>query len=234
MRDTQQPGCLSDLKRLVLEDASLVVRDLEGGHDLVRKGVPQLHCPLLLEGFACSYKTLEGGRRQILALHLPNDLCNLPSLLLRHLNRSVGTLTPARVVFVPHATILDWMGHDPARTQALWRATLVEAAISQEWIANVGGRTAHQRTAHLLCEFLVRTRQAGLAHGLTCWMPLTRMELADALGLTGVHVSRTLQWLRDENLIDLRDGTLTVLNWSELTFVAGFDPAYLHHADTAG
>ncbi len=228
-RKPQQRGALSDLKRYVLEDSSFVVHDLKGNQDIAREGDLLLHCPLLLEGFACCYKILECGERQIFALHLANDLCNLSSLLLGHLSHSIGTLTPARVAFVPHATILDWTRHHPNRILALWRMTLIEAANSQEWVVNVGRRTAYQRTAHLLCEFLLRMRWAGLAQGLTCRMPFTQVELGDTLGLTAVHVNRTLQWLRSEKLIDLRNETLIVHDWPKLTLAAGFDPAYLHY-----
>lgn len=225
----QQRGTLSDLKRYVLEDSSLVVRDLRGNQDITREGDLLLHCPLLLEGFACCYKILECGERQIFALHLASHLCNLSSLLLERPSHSIGTLTPARVVFVPHATILDWTLHHPDRVLALWRTTLIEAANSQEWVVNVGRRTAYQRTAHLLCEFLLRMRWAGLAQGLACRMPFTQAELGDMLGLTAVHVNRILQSLRNEKLIDLRNGTLIVHDWLKLTLAAGFDPAYLHY-----
>jgi len=228
-RKPQQRGALSDLKRYVLEDSSLVVHDLQGNQDITREGDLLLHCPLLLEGFACCYKILECGERQIFALHLANDLCNLSSLLLERPSHSIGTLTPARVAFVPHATILDWTRHHPDRVLALWRTTLIETANSQEWIVNLGRRTAYQRTAHLLCEFLLRMCWAGLAQGLACRMPFTQAELADTLGLTAVHVNRILQSLRNEKLIDLRNGTLIVHDWPKLTLAAGFDPAYLHY-----
>ena len=233
-REPHQLGYIFDLKRHVLKDgASFPVREVEGGRDLAREGDLLKHCPLLLDGFGCCYALLEDGQRQIVALHLPGDLCNLPSLLLGRPSHGLGTLTPARVVFVPHVTILAWKGQHTGRTQALWQATMVEAAISRAWVVNVGRRTAYQRTAHLLCEFLLRMRRAGLAQGLTCRMPLTRQELGDALGLTAVHVSRALEWLRNEHLIDLGDGTLTVRHWPELTSLAGFDPAYLHGVGTA-
>lgn len=232
-RELPRTGRLSDLERHVLEDTSLAVRDFKSGQSLTREADLLAHCPLLLSGFACCYKLLEDGRRQIIALHLPTELCNLPTLLLGHLAHGIGTLTSARVAFVPHATILAWMGHHPDRMKALWRATLVDAAISQEWVVNTGRRTAYQRTAHLLCEFLTRMRWAGLAEGLTCSMPFTPWELADALALTGIHVSRALEWLCDENLAEVRDETLTVLNWSGLASLAGFDPTYLHHVGAA-
>ena len=211
-----------------MEDASFVVQHVGGDQDLAREGDRPSHCSLLLEGFACRYKTLENGQRQIMAFHVPSDLCDLNGLFLSKRDYSIGTLTPATVALIPHAAVLDWIGRLPSLGQLLWRATLVDAATSREWIVNIGRRTATQRTAHLLCELLLQMRSAGQANGLICRLPLTQVVLADALGLTPVHVNRTLQWLR-EGLIEFGGGTLTVLDWPGLKRAGGFDPAYLHH-----
>ena len=210
--------------------ANLTMQTIEDDQDLVREGDKPTYCPLLIEGFACRYKTLENGQRQIMAFHVPTEFCDLTSLLLRRLDYSIGTLTPVRVVLVPHATILNWTKSHAGLARLLWRATLVDASVSREWIVNVGRRTAYQRTAHLLCELVLQMRSAGLARGLTCDMPLTQVELADALGLTPVHVNRTLQWLRSEGLVEFGGGSLTVLNWRELKRAAGFDATYLHQS----
>ena len=221
-------GPLPSQERSLLEEASFAVQHMEGNQDLVREGDRPSHCLLLLEGFACRYKTLESGQRQILAFHVPTDLCDLSSLLLATMDHSVATLTPAKVALIPHATILGWIRRLPGLGQLLWRATLVDASVSREWIVNVGRRTAYQRTAHLLCELVLRLRLAGQANGRTCRLPLTQVVLADALGLTPVHVNRTLQWLRGEGLVEFGGGTLTVLDWPGLKRAGGFDPAYLH------
>ena len=163
-----------------------------------------------------------------MAFHVPGDLCNLTSVSMGRQDFSIGTLTPARVVFIPQAIILGWARDQPGLGLAVWRAALLDAAVSREWIVNVGRRTAFQRTAHLLCELMVQMRLAGLAQDFTCDVPFTQVELADALGLTPVHVNRTLQWLRSEKLIELSNGTLTVRSWRDLKQAAGFDPTYLH------
>lgn len=229
----EQLGPLSGQERSLVKSTSFAVLDLKDDQDLVREGDRLSYCPLLLDGFACRYKSLEDGQRQIVAFHVPTDLCNLSSLLLDQLDCSIGTLTPARVAMIPNATLLSWATHSPGLGQLLWRASLIDAAVSREWIVNVGRRTAHQRTAHLLCEMVQRMHPAGLANGQACELPLTQLELADALGLTPVHVNRTLQWLRGEFLIEFSNGTLTVRNWRELKQAAGFDPAYLHQFATA-
>ncbi len=228
VRKLEQFGTLAAHDRRRIESAELVVRQLESDQDLIREGDRAPHCPLLLDGFACCYKTLESGQRQIMAFYIPGDLGNLTSLLLDKQDHSIGTLTPAKVVLIPQATILDWMRQHPGLGHILWRAALVDAALAREWIVNVGRRTAYQRTAHLLCELMLRMCSAGLAQGSACQMPLTQVELADALGLTPVHVNRTLQWLRSEGLIELGGGCLKVPSLHELKQAAGFDPAYLH------
>ncbi len=228
VRKLEQLGELSQVERLSIENSTFAVRQIGSDQDIVRAGDSPVFCPLLLEGFACRYKTLESGQRQIMAFHVPSDLCDLTGVLLRTLDHSICTLTPAKVALIPYATILDWAGTHRGLCQLLWRATLVDAAVSREWIVNVGRRTAYQRTAHLLCELMSRMRSAGLAQGLACDMPITQVELADALGLTPVHVNRTLQWLRSESLIELSAKTLTVRNWRELKRAAGFDATYLH------
>lgn len=208
--------------------ANLMVQTIEDDQDIVREGDRPMYCPLLIDGFACRYKTLENGQRQIVAFHVPTEICDLTSLMQKKVDCSIGTLTPVKVVMIPHTTILAWTREHPGLTHLLWRATLVDASISREWIVNVGRRTAYQRTAHLLCELTLQMRAAGLVRGFTCEMPLTQVELADALGLTPVHVNRTLQWLRNEGLIELGGGSLTVRNWRDLKRAAGFDATYLH------
>ncbi len=227
IRRLEQVGSLSKQERQLVQGATFTIRHVGGNQDLVREGDPPLHCPLLLDGFACCYKMLESGQRQIVAFHVPTDLCNLTSLLLGTLDHGIATLTPGRVAFIPHATLLGWARLFPGLGHLLWRHALVDAAVSREWIVNVGRRNAAQRTAHLLCELALRLRRAGLARGPTYGLPLTQVVLADALGLTAVHVNRTLQWLRGEGLIEFGGGTLTVRDWTGLTRVAGFDPAYL-------
>lgn len=213
-----------------MAETTFAIREVESDQDIVRDGSRPSHCPLLLDGFACRYKMLEAGQRQIQAFHIPGDLCDLTSILLSKLDHGIGTLTPARVALIPYAAVLGWTKCHPGLGQLLWRASLIDASVSREWIVNVGRRTAYQRTAHLLCELVVRMRLAGLARGLACYMPLTQVELADALGLTPVHVNRTLQWLRSQGLIEFSGRTLVVRKWRELKQAAGFDPTYLHQA----
>ncbi len=234
LRKLQEFGSLSDQERRAIQSVPLTVQHVRDNQDLVCQGDRPSHCPFLLDGFACRYKTLASGQRQIMAFHVPSDLCDLTSLLSDKLDHSIGTLTAAKVVLVPYASILSWTRSHPGLTKLLWRVTLLDAAMTREWIVNVGRRTAYQRTAHLLCEHLARMHRAGLASGLTCGMPMTQVELADALGLTPVHVNRVLQILRGEGLIELSDGRLSVPDWHAIKEAAGFDPSYLYDACALG
>jgi CRP-like cAMP-binding protein len=112
--------------------------------------------------------------------------------------------------------------------QAFWRQTLIDAAIFREWMTNIGRREAYNRMAHLFCEWIVRLRAVGLAQDHACDMPMTQAELADAMGISTVHVNRGLKELRGDGLISLKGSRLTVLDWEQLKQVGDFDPTYLH------
>jgi CRP-like cAMP-binding protein len=131
-------------------------------------------------------------------------------------------------MFISHETVRNLMQGCPRISDAFWRDALIDAAVFREWILNLGRREAYGRMAHLLCEFYVRLKAVGLTNGDACDMPFTQTELADATGLSTVHVNRTLQDLRGEGLITLRAGSLSVLDWDRLREAGEFDPTYLH------
>ena len=221
-------GPLSAPERAAISREPLQIRRIAADRDIMQEGGQPTHCPILIEGFACSYKLLETGQRQIVAFHIPTDLFNMTSLQLATLDYSIGSLTSVTVALAPHQTLLNWAVQYPVLGQAIWRAALVEAASLREWVVNVGRRSAYQRTAHLLCEMAARIRAAGLTQGAECHLPITQLALADAMGLTPVHVNRTLQWLRAEGLILFGNGRLTIPNFDDLKQAGGFDDNYLH------
>lgn len=181
---------------------------------------------LLLDGFAARYRTLSDGRRQILSFHIAGDFVDLQSYTLNRLDHSIGTLTASRVAVFSHSSISDMLV-DPGLQRMFWHETLVDAAIFREWIVNVGRRNAYQRIAHVLCELVTRMEAVGLARDGVCDLPVTQGELADATGLSTVHVNRVIQELRRENLIVLRSRTFSALNWDGLMIAAEFDATYL-------
>jgi CRP-like cAMP-binding protein len=134
----------------------------------------------------------------------------------------------ATVAFIPLENLRELAADFPSIGALLWRSTLVEAAISREWETNLGRRPAFERMAHLFCELYLRLQAVGLADDYRCQMPITQTDLADALGLTSVHVNRVLKELRAQTLITLRNSTLVIQAWDELRQAAEFNPTYLH------
>lgn len=219
---------LSAEGKRALAEMPMQLATLKPDEPIVREGDRPTRCCALLEGFACSFKITGEGKRQIIAYHLPGDVPDVQSLHLTVLDNSVATLTAARVGFIQHEAMRELCRRHPEMTDAFWRATLIAGSIFREWVTNVGGRDAYGRLAHLLCEALVRMRAVGLAEDHACKLPLTQGEIADACGITTVHVNRTLQELRGDGLIELKGNTLVALDWHGLKRAGDFDPTYLH------
>ena len=234
IRYLERFGPLSEAEKAAIGREAFNIRRIGADRDLVQEGERPTACPLLIDGFVCSYKLLESGQRQIVAFHIPTDLFNLTSLQLGLLDYSIGALTGVTVAMIPNQVLLDWTVQHSGLGQVLWRASLVEAASLREWVVNVGRRSAYQRTAHLLCELAARMHAAGQSEGIECSMPITQLALADAMGLTPVHVNRTLQWLRGEGLIRLGNGRLTIPDFEALKQAGGFDVNYLHDSRLNG
>lgn len=219
---------LSDEEVTAVEVSTLDVRDFAAREDVISQGDRTGGVKLLLEGFACRYKVLEDGRRQIVAYFVPGDLCDLRVFILKRMDHSIGAVVASKVASISPEDILKMTNTYPNLTRALWWSTLVEEAITREWIVNVGQRNALERMAHLFCELLYRFRAVGLNDGNSCTLPLTQVELAETLGLSSVHVNRTLQELRRQKLITLEAGTLTIQDLPALEEISFFNPDYLH------
>lgn len=116
------------------------------------------------------------------------------------MDHGISTLTRAGIAFIPPGTLSDRTERHPNLGRLLWRDTLADAAIYREWVVNIGRRPAPSWIAHLLCGLVARQRALGLTRDHNCRLPLTQVELADATGLTPVHVNRTLQHLRAEGM----------------------------------
>jgi CRP-like cAMP-binding protein len=225
---------LANFTKLSEEESSAVnecindVHEFAAREDVIAQGDRTGGVKLLLEGFACRYKVLEDGRRQIVAYFVPGDLCDLRVFILKRMDHSIGAIVASKVATISPENILRLTEHYPTLTRALWWSTLVEEAVAREWIVNVGQRNALERMAHLFCELLYRFRAVDLNQGNSCTLPLTQVELAETLGLSSVHVNRTLQTLRRQKLITLENGTLTIQDLDALKEVSFFNPDYLH------
>lgn len=213
----------------VLQGAFSRVIYFEADEDIVLEGEKPSECNVLLEGWTIRYKLLEDGKRQIFSFHIPGDVYDAQSFLLDTMDHSVATLTPCKVAVISHATMKDLTEKYPRIGRAMWKETLVDAAIFREWMANIGRRSAYQRIAHVMCEMVEKLNVVGLSedHRRIDW-PITQAEMADALGLSLVHVNRTLQELRGENLIKLKNARLDILDWDGLKRAGEFEPGYLH------
>ncbi len=220
---------LSHADRAVLDRAgSERVRKFGPRVDIAREGDRPKDVQLILSGWACRYKQLEDGRRQVVSFFLPGDLCDLNIFILREMDHSIGTITPVAIADLSREFFDEISLGYPRIVTALWWESLVSAAIQREWTMNLGQRTASERMAHLLCEIFFRLRIAGLTREGSCDFPLTQADLADATGLSKVHVNRTLQELRSAGLIVLKGKMLVVPNLDRLMNAGLFNANYLH------
>lgn len=183
---------------------------------------------VVLDGWCCRYRLLADGRRQLPALLLPGDICDLDALLLNRIHYGIAALTRSTVATVSRAYLRDLMDQSREIRDVLWWMLSVENSIAAEWAVGLGRRTAEERLAHLMCELLVRLSVVGHAHENSFKLPLTQQELGDALGVSTVHVNRTLQTLRGSGLIRQEGRDILVRNWDALKQLAGFSPDYLH------
>ena len=194
----------------------------------IEAGKPINESTLLLDGMMARFRDLSDGSRQITGLHVPGDFLDLHSFTLKHLDHGVMTLTPCRIVTVPHAKLTAISETFPHLTRLFWFSTNLDAAIHREWTVSVGRRSAIARLAHLLCELQLRLAVVGLADQGGYALPLTQIELGECLGLTSVHVNRMLRQLRERGLADFRHGRVTLYDVPGLREVGEFDHGYLY------
>ncbi|TPG18874.1 Crp/Fnr family transcriptional regulator [Sphingomonas koreensis] len=197
---------------------------------LVREGARPDSCCMLLDGYACRHKITSKGLRQIVSFHIPGDLLDAQYVELDLADHNVQTITTATVAWAPKQSMQHLLDERPAIRKAVWRHALVDASVFREWVLNVGRRDAVARVAHMLCEFAARREAAGLGSPDCFELPMTQEQIADATGLTSVHVNRMLRSLGARGVI-LRDKReVRITDWGRMRRVAGFDPSYLHLA----
>lgn len=228
VRKLESIARLSDDERNAILNLPLRVQALPPRQDIVREGDRPSQCCLILDGWACRDKIVGEGRRQIFSFHIPGDIPDLQSLHIHTMDHSLATVTRATVAFIPHGALRDLTACFPGIAALFWRDTLIDAAIFREWMIGMGRRSAYERIAHLLCEMYLKLEAVGLAGEHRCAFPISQTDMADALGLTNVHVNRTLKALRGDGLITLHNHTLVVDRWNELVAAGEFDPKYLH------
>ncbi len=215
-------------ERSALESAALPARSIKANTDLIREGEAVDQLFVVTRGWACRYKTTRDGGRQIVALLVPGDMANLDTLAFDKPGYGVRFFTEGKVVPVPRERVVVLTSEFDGIGSALTRLALIENAVLSQWTLCLGRQSAQQRLAHLLCELAVRTD--GDSDGATSSfeLPLTQEQLADTLGLTAVHVNRTMQQFRNDALIETAGRAITLSDVPRLRSMAGFNPSYLH------
>lgn len=203
-------------------------RKLSPRYDLIREGDEPGPVFVVMKGWACRYKLLHDGTRQITAFLMPGDFCDMHVGILREMDHSIATLTDAEVCTVKRERMEELVESNTRIMRAFWWAQLVDEGVLRAWIVSMGRRNSIERIAHLTCELYLRMRNVGLTTDHHCEMPLTQLVLADALGLTPIHVNRVLRQLRDQKIMEITGKTLVIHDPDRLARIAGFDDNYLH------
>jgi CRP-like cAMP-binding protein len=221
---------ISDEDIATIHALPITVRDYPAGRAVVHDGQRATDCCLIVEGFCIRSKTIADGKRQILSIHIPGEIPDLMSLFLHVMDHDLSTLTACRVGLIKHEALRDLHRRSPSVAEMFWRDTLIDAAMFREWIVNVGQRPAPARLAHVMVELRERLRVIGRVEGNSFEMPLTQEELGEALGITGVHVNRVVRQVREEGIVALHRGRVTVLDEAKFLELADFDERYLHQS----
>ncbi|WP_033921543.1 Crp/Fnr family transcriptional regulator [Sphingomonas sp. 37zxx] len=222
---------LSDLSPrdvAVLEAATARTRKYAQRQDLIREGDEPGPVFVVLEGWVCRYKILPSGTRQIMAFLMPGDACDLHVNLLPEMDHGIQALTIAKVAIISRTEMLTLMNDHPAIARAMYTAQLIDEGVMRAWIVSMGRRSSIERVAHLMCELYLRARNIGLAGDGEFAFPMSQLVLADALGMTAVHINRVLQELRLTGAMALHRGSVDIIDPIKLVHIAGFDENYLH------
>jgi CRP-like cAMP-binding protein len=209
------------------------VRTIAANHDMVVQGSQPDHSTVLINGFAARYKIGPDGLRPITALHVPGDFVDLHSYLLRRMDHGVLAVSECQIAPVPHKALDVLTDRYRGLGKLLWLSTLVDAAIHRTWLAQMGrGVDAYMRTAHFICEIFERLRAVGRASADDFSLHLTQQVLSDTLGISAVHMNRTLRQMKSDGLVSWRQGSLIVHDFERLSEIAAFDGTYLNLIET--
>jgi CRP-like cAMP-binding protein len=206
------------------------IRSTEAMESLVHHGDVVRECALLLDGYAFRHKVAANGGRQIVSFHIPGDVLDVQHMLLSRADHNVQTITESMIASIPVASLKKLTEERPAVVAAFWKDSLIDASVFREWVLNVGRRDAKTRVAHMLCEFAARREASGLGSPERFDLPMSQELIADATGLTAIHVNRMLRALSEEGVIERDRRDVRIADWPRMQRVAEFDPDYLHAA----
>lgn len=221
-RDAMSDDDLAAVDALIAE-----VREVPARKVVLKSGEALDHSTYLIDGMMCRYMDDRDGRRQLVAMQITGDFVDLHAFPLRWLDHDVGTITPCRVGIVPHERLAQLQRERPQLMRMLWFSTLLDAAMHREWIFRLGRLNAIGRLAHFLAELEYRLRMVGESDGRRFLLPMLQADLAEACGMTPVHLNRVVRRLRDLDLVALRDGQAFITDLKGLWQLAEFDPRYL-------
>ncbi|HEY8575650.1 MAG TPA: Crp/Fnr family transcriptional regulator [Devosia sp.] len=215
-------------ERETIQAAAGPLKYFAAGQPIIEQHARPKSSLLMASGMAARHNILEMGEQQITAFHILGDFVDLHSLLLSKLDHGVSAVTDVVAVEFPHAKLLEITERLPHLTRMLWLSTILDGAIHRQWLVAMGRMPALGHIAHLFCEHFVRARVVGLVQNDASFpFDITQNALADALGLSGVHVNRMVQELRRRHLVRWEDGIVTILDWKTLQRVGQFDDTYL-------
>ncbi len=195
--------------------------------DIVSPGERVEHACLIAGGLAGRFDQMLDGERQVTSFYIAGDMCDLHSVVAPRASWSITALSRVTAVLVPHRQLRELCIRYPGLAVAFWRDGTADGSIFAKWIGNLGRKNAKARIGHLFCEMGMRSEAAGLGVKTAFDLPLTQHQLADAAGLTTVHVNRTLQEMKRDGLLRFNNGHVNIPEWHTLTSIAEFDPAYL-------
>ncbi|WP_375398990.1 Crp/Fnr family transcriptional regulator [uncultured Sphingomonas sp.] len=222
---------LSDIERRTLEDVMSAPVTLPRRQTVTHRGDVVTKSTFLVSGFMCRYMDGANGLRQLVSVQTPGDFVDLHGYPLQRLDHDIATLGECTVAYAPHDKLTELMERFPHLGRVLWFSTLLDAAMHREWIFRLGRLDANGRVAHMLCETYARLDAVGLVtDGSFAW-PLTQQDLAEACGLTAVHVNRTLRVLREAGMVEVSDRVVNMLDWNRLATTAEFQADYLYFDD---
>ena len=198
------------------------------GEDIIAEGEKVRDIHLVLTGLAARAKTLRNGDRQIMAFLVPGDLCDVEVFVLEAMDHAITAMSDTTCVLIPAKVIEDLLTEGSKLTKALWWSTMTDSAVLREWIVDHGSRDARERLAHLFYEMLIRHRVVAETTDNAFPFPVTQEDLADATGMTTAHLNRTIQQLRAEGLIEVRNREISILDPKRLQEAARYETNYLH------
>jgi len=211
-----------------LRSLPVIPREYARGEVIVPQGSIQSESAVVISGITCRTKHLSEGTRQIVSLQVPGDFVDLHSFVLKPMDHAVEAASKVLIGRISHPAIEDMLERHPRLCRSLMWDMAVDAAMTREWLAITGRRTAYQRLAHLFCELYFRLEWVGRVRDQGYDFALTQEMLADASGLTPVHVNRSIQALRADGLIVTERQRLMIPDIGALVAAANFDAAYLH------